>query len=142
MARKKTKSKPKKTARPAVRPKATARAKTNAKPAATPSSTQVSAKRPVDSEVERRWKEYWACRTKLEDAVETVTAAREALQTAQETERTSRAEFEVLKGSLTTLLDVDPAGGPQKPPTSVAQSSVARSVPPSPQSPQGPKPAS
>jgi hypothetical protein len=70
-------------------------------------------------DVERRWKEYWACRTKLEDAVEKVKAARDGLQSAQDAERSCRAEFEGIKRSLTSLLDVEPAGNPQRPPTAI-----------------------
>ena len=60
------------------------------------------------SEVERRWKEYWACRKQLEDAVEKVRAATEVLKSTQEQEKARRTEFEEIKRSLTKLLDVDP----------------------------------
>ncbi|MBM4267132.1 MAG: hypothetical protein FJ144_11060 [Deltaproteobacteria bacterium] len=65
------------------------------------------------SDVERRWKEYWNSRSLLEDAVEKVKLARDSLQKAQETERNRRAEFDQIKRSLTTLLDVEPAGSAQ-----------------------------
>jgi hypothetical protein len=68
------------------------------------------------SEVERRWKEYWARRKQLEEAVEKVRAASDTLKSAQEQEKTRRAEFDEIKRSLTKLLDVDPVGGPAREP--------------------------
>jgi hypothetical protein len=59
--------------------------------------------------VERRWKEYWARRTQLEEAVAKVRAATDALKAAQEAERARRGEFDAIKRTLTTLLDVEPA---------------------------------
>ena len=58
--------------------------------------------------VERHWKEYWASRKRLEEAVEKVRAASEVLKSTQELEKARRTEFEEIKRSLTRLLDVDP----------------------------------
>ncbi len=63
-----------------------------------------------DSGVEKRWREYWKCRKELEDAVEKVRAAREALNGALDAERSRREAFEDVKRTLTDLLDVEPAG--------------------------------
>jgi hypothetical protein len=71
---------------------------------------------PASSEVERRWKEYWARRKQLEEAVEKVRLAAAALKSAQELEKTRRAEFDDIKRSLTTLLDVDPVAAPAREP--------------------------
>jgi outer membrane protein TolC len=68
------------------------------------------------SEVERRWKDYWERRSRLERAVEAVRAASAELKKAQEDEKARRAEFEEVKRSLTTLLDVDPVGAPARDP--------------------------
>lgn len=68
------------------------------------------------TEVEKRWKEYWARRKQLEDAVEKVRVASTALKSAQELEKTRRAEFDEIKQSLTTLLDVDPVGAATREP--------------------------
>lgn len=120
MARKKSKSRAKKKpARAASRPKARARAAKKApggKAAAKPAA-RGAASPGASNDVERRWKEYWAARKKLEAAVETVKAARDALNEAQEAERSCRSAFDEIKRSLTELLDVDPAGGPQRGPT-------------------------
>lgn len=94
---------------------ATARAKAVARPRAAASS-----KAAPGSDVERRWKEYWASRTKLEAAVEQVKRAREALHAAQETERECRTGFEAIKASLTELLDVESPAGPTRAPTPIA----------------------
>lgn len=132
--------------RSAKKPARATRAKPAAKPKPRPkaSRARVTKGAAPDSDVERRWNEYWACRTKLEDAVATVKSAREALTAAQEAERACRAEFESIKGSLTTLLDVEPASGPQKQPTPMPQRSGggAPAGLPSPASAQGPKSAS
>ncbi len=73
-------------------------------------------------EVERRWTEYWACRKRLEEMVEKVRAAGEALKGAQEQEKACRAEFDDIKRSLTKLLDVDPAGAPTREPIPLPRS--------------------
>ena len=66
------------------------------------------------SDVERRWAEYWQRRKELEEAVAKVREAREALARLVEMERARRGEFEQVKGSLTELLDVEPAS-PSRP---------------------------
>jgi hypothetical protein len=66
--------------------------------------------------VGQRWKEYWARRKQLEEAVERVRTAAAALKSAQELEKTRRAEFDDVKRSLTTLLDVDPVAAPSREP--------------------------
>ncbi len=94
-----------------------ARAKTKKPPPRTqPPTRTVKPNDSAGSEVERRWKEYWARRKQLEEAVEKVRAAAAALKSAQELEKTRRAEFDDIKRSLTTLLDVDPAGTPAREP--------------------------
>lgn len=139
MARKKTKTRAKKKSARGARPRAPVRPK--AKPAAR-SRTSLKGGSP-GSDVERRWKEYWACRTKLEEAVDTVKSAREALTAAQEAERACRSEFEAIKSSLTTLLDVEPASGPQKQPTPMTpRTGGAPGGLPTAAAGQGPKPAS
>ena len=70
----------------------------------------------VGTEVEKRWKDYWARRKQLEEAVEKVRAASTALRSAQELEKTRRAEFDEIKQSLTTLLDVDPVSAATREP--------------------------
>ena len=101
------------------------------KPAAKSGSAKSSAK--GGSDVERRWKEYWACRKQLEDSVEKVRAARETLQKAQDEERARRTEFDEIRRSLTTLLDVEPASSQQR------QQPVALPQPVPQASQQGPK---
>lgn len=64
---------------------------------------------PAGSHVEERWNEYWQCRQDLETAVARVQEAGQMLSEAQEAERAARAAFNEIKGSLTELLDVDPA---------------------------------
>lgn len=139
MARKKTRTRAKKKA-----PTRTARAKARPKPAAKPKPAARArrAKGAPGSDVERRWNEYWACRKKLEEAVEEVRGAREALQVAQDAERACRSEFETIKGSLTDLLDVEPASGARSQPTAVPRQGGAPQGLPAPQSVGGPKPAS
>jgi len=86
-----------------------------ASPAAKPSAS-------TGGEVERRWKEYWARRKRLEEAVDKVRVASEALKGAQEDEKARRADFNEIKRSLTDLLDVDPAGAPQREPIQLPRS--------------------
>lgn len=137
MARKKTKTRSKK--KPA-RSASRAKPKAAVKPARRRAASKSGA---PGSDVERRWKEYWGARKKLEEAVEAVKSARAALQEAQDLERSCRSDFESVKSSLTTLLDVEPAGGPQKQPTPMPQrSGGAPQGLPAPQSVPGQKPAS
>jgi hypothetical protein len=82
----------------------------------------------AESAVEKRWTEYWDSRKKLEDAVASVRAAREALQQAQELERSHRIEFDKVKGTLTTLLDVEPAGLSQSRPQQLGADPAASSA--------------
>jgi hypothetical protein len=93
--------------------------KTPAQPAPARAAKSAAA---AGGEVERRWKEYWARRKQLEDAVEKVRAATEALRGAQADEKTRRAEFDEVKRSLTTLLDVDPVGQPAREPIQLPRS--------------------
>ena len=65
-------------------------------------------------EVTRRWADYWKCRKQLEESVERVRAATQALRSAQEQEKARRVEFDEIKRSLTKLLDVDPVA-PREP---------------------------
>jgi hypothetical protein len=74
----------------------------------------------AETEVEKRWQEYWDCRKRLEEAVARVRTAREALQQAQESEHARRIEFDKVKGTLTTLLDVEPATSMQPGPVRLA----------------------
>jgi hypothetical protein len=103
-AQKKTKKAPAK--RPARKAKPAAK-----KPAARAKSKTKSRvkKSEAESQVEQHWQQYWDCRKRLEEAVSLVRDAREALQKSQEAERSRRIEFDKVKGSLTTLLDVEPA---------------------------------
>jgi hypothetical protein len=92
---------------------------TRSKTKKAPQRPQPPARKPNDpagSEVERRWKEYWSRRKQLEEAVEKVRTAAAALKSAQELEKTRRAEFDDIKRSLTSLLDVEPAGAPVREP--------------------------
>jgi hypothetical protein len=99
------------------------RKKASRRPApATAAKRPAKASDSAGSDVERRWKEYWARRKQLEEAVEKVRAASEALKSAQEQEKNRRAEFDEIKRSLTKLLDVDPVGGPVREPILVARS--------------------
>jgi hypothetical protein len=82
------------------------------------------------SEVERRWREYWACRKRLEEAVEKVRAATDTLKAAQEQEKARRSEFDEIKRSLTKLLDVDPVTGASREPIPLAPRSVADAAAP------------
>ena len=80
-------------------------------------SSGKSGKRSTQTEVERRWNEYWRCRKQLEEAVAEVAAAQESLAVAMELERSRRAVFEETKRSLEQLLEVEPPsppGAPQK----------------------------
>lgn len=108
MARKKAKT-TKVSRRAGAKKKAAPRAKA-AKPKPAQRRAGGKTKSAAESDVERRWNEYWASRTTLEQAVEQVKDARAALATAQDAERACRSEFEEIKRSLTELLDVEPAG--------------------------------
>lgn len=91
--------------------------KTARRPA--PTKAAKRAAKPTDSggsEVERHWKEYWAHRKQLEEAVQKVRTAGEALKRAQEQEKAHRARFDDIKRSLTRLLDVDPVPPPTREP--------------------------
>jgi hypothetical protein len=88
--------------------------------AASRTSAKGRRKSGAGTEVEKRWQEYWDCRKRLEETVELVRSAREALQQAQEAERARRIEFDKVKGTLTTLLDVEPATSAQPRPIELA----------------------
>ncbi len=118
----------KKTKKVPARSKAKAKAKPAKKPAPAKAKARGSAatsvrkkKSEAESEVEKHWQQYWDCRKRLEEAVSLVRAAREALAQAQEQERGRRIEFDKVKGSLTSLLDVDPVAGQSGRPRSVQQ---------------------
>jgi hypothetical protein len=100
----------------AAKPKASARRPPAAKPPKSGATTSPG------TEVERRWKDYWERRSRLERAVEAVRAATTELKKAQEDEKARRAEFEEVKRSLTTLLDVDPVGAPTRDPIPLQRS--------------------
>jgi outer membrane protein TolC len=102
----------------AAKPKSTARRPAAPKP---PKGAAAKASSP-GSEVERRWKDYWERRSRLELAVEAVRSATTELKKAQEDEKARRAEFEEVKRSLTTLLDVDPVGAPARDPIPLPRS--------------------
>jgi len=108
MARGKQKAKKSTTKKAAPRrraksgPSRTARAATSASDSAKATGT---------SGVERHWREYWKCRTKLEQAVEAVRAGEKNLATARELERACREEFDRNKENLKRLLEVEPAAG-------------------------------
>jgi len=110
MARKKV-SKPKKAPAKRPAPKAAGRTRTSAGGRGSGGP---------QSEVEKHWQEYWDCRKRLEEAVAKVRSARDALQQAQEAERARRIEFDKVKGTLTTLLDVEPAASSQPRPVQLA----------------------
>lgn len=76
------------------------------------------------TEVERRWQDYWERRSKLEHAVEAVRSATAELKKAQEEEKTRRTEFEEVKKTLTTLLDVEPVGAVAPTPSAPARDPI------------------
>ncbi|MEM6990492.1 MAG: hypothetical protein AAF721_08345 [Myxococcota bacterium] len=96
-----------------------ARAKKAAKKAPKKAAKRASARRAKgrgagtpaaeESDVERRWREYWECRTALESSVAAVVAAQTALAEAKEDERARRAVFDRTKEALRDLLEVEPA---------------------------------
>lgn len=97
-------------------------AKPKSRPA-TPKAPKAAAKANTPgTEVERRWKDYWERRSRLELAVEAVRKSTAELKKAQEDEKARRAEFEEVKRSLTTLLDVDPVGAPARDPIPLPRS--------------------
>jgi hypothetical protein len=101
--------------------------KTPQRPA--PATARKRAGTPTQSdEVERQWGTYWACRKRLEEMVEKVRAAGEALRNAQEQEKACRAEFDDIKRSLTKLLEVDPAGAAAREPIPL-QRNLAEAAP-------------
>lgn len=61
------------------------------------------------TEVERTWREYWQCRTELEQAVTAVQEADKSLASARALESTCREVFDRTKNSLESLLEVEPA---------------------------------
>jgi len=99
----------------AAKPKPSARRP----PATKPTKSSPKANAP-GSEVERRWQDYWERRSRLEQAVEAVRTATAALKKAQDDEKLRRAEFDEVKKTLTTLLDVEPVGNPAAPAPPVA----------------------
>jgi hypothetical protein len=93
VARKKPKSKPVRKVSPASRPTASRGSSPN-------------------SDVERRWQEYWARRQELESAIVQVKDAQVALDRAREAEHALRPAFDETKRSPKALLDVEPTDGP------------------------------
>ena len=69
-----------------------------------------------ETDVERRWREYWECRQSLESAVEAVREAEARLAEARETERERRSVFDRTKDDLRDLLEVEPASSKSAPP--------------------------
>lgn len=68
----------------------------------TPSGGQTSR-----SDVERRWQEYWRCRTELEQACNAVRQAQTSLGAAVDKEKKCRSVFEESKKVLKDLLEVE-----------------------------------
>lgn len=89
--------------------RATAKAPTRKNPAA---SKAGKAKRGQgqQTDVERRWRQYWQHRTDLEAAVAEVTRCEASLTTARQLERTRREVFNQAKSHLQELLEVETAG--------------------------------
>lgn len=69
-----------------------------------------------ETDVERRWREYWECRQALESAVDAVREAEARLSEARETERERRSVFDRTKDDLRDLLEVEPASSKAAPP--------------------------
>ena len=110
MARSKKKTKAGTTRRTAKKaPKKTAK-KTSAKAAGRGRGAK------EETDVERRWREYWECRQALESAVESVREAEARLAEARETERERRLVFDRTKDDLRDLLEVEPASSKSAPP--------------------------
>ncbi len=122
MARSKKTSKSK----TAAKARGTARAKKTTKKAtkkatrrtpATKTARGRKASRPAaeETDVERRWREYWECRTALEASVAAVRAAQTSLSEAREDERERREVFDRTKSALRDLLEVEPASSSADP---------------------------
>jgi hypothetical protein len=103
----------------AAKPKPSARRAPGAKPPKAPPKASPKANAP-GTEVERRWQDYWDRRSRLEQAVDAVRTATAALKKAQEDERARRTEFDEVKKTLTTLLDVEPVGAATAPPAAAS----------------------
>jgi len=127
MARSKKKTKASPTRRGTARTAKKKTAKKAPKKAAKKTSTKASGRGRTgkdETDVERRWREYWECRQALESAVEAVREAEARLAEARETERERRTVFDRTKDDLRGLLEVEPAssaGPPPPPPPSFEQ---------------------
>jgi len=104
-----------------AKPKPSPRRPPGARPSPKGSKASPKANAP-GSEVERRWQDYWERRSRLEQAVEAVRSATAELKKAQEDEKARRAEFDEVKKTLTTLLDVEPVGSAAAPTPPAASS--------------------
>lgn len=92
-------------------------AKKAPKKAAKKTSARAAARAGNDeTDVERRWREYWECRQALESAVDAVREAEARLAEARETERERRSVFDRTKDDLRGLLEVEPASSKAAPP--------------------------
>lgn len=89
--------------------RAAAKAPTRKKPAASKGARPKRGKG-QQTDVERRWRQYWQHRTDLEAAVAEVTRCEASLTAARQQERTRREVFNQAKSHLQELLEVESAG--------------------------------
>lgn len=119
MARSKKKTKAGTTRRGSARTTKKTAAKKAPKKAAKKTSAKAAGRGAKDeTDVERRWREYWECRQALESAVDAVREAEARLAEARETERERRSVFDRTKDDLRDLLEVEPASSKAAPPPS------------------------
>lgn len=96
-------------ARPTKKKKTGAKAKapTRKKPAAKKAAGPKRAGKGQQTDVERRWRQYWQHRTDLETAVAEVSRCEASLTAARQLERARRDAFNQAKGHLQELLEVE-----------------------------------